>query len=98
VLLDRLARSSPRLHDALHAVFHAIGAGLLGVILWASWTPLVESVRIQEYVGAIGDFQAPVWPIRLITLIGLAVTALVYLMLMIHDLQRLRGRGEGART
>ena len=96
VLLDRLARSSPRLHDGLHAVFHAIGAALMTVILWASWEPLVESVRIQEYVGAIGDFQAPVWPIRLITLLGLAVTALVYLMLMVHDLQRLRGRGARA--
>lgn len=92
VLLDRLARSRPRLHDALHALFHAVGAALMGVILWASWEPLVESIRIREYVGAIGDFQAPVWPIRLITLIGLAVTALCFLLLMVHDLQRLRGR------
>jgi hypothetical protein len=92
VLLGRLAHSRPRLCDALHAAYHMVGAALLGVILWASWQPLVESVRIREYVGAVGDFQAPVWPIRLITLLGLGTTALCYLMLTMHDLQRLRGR------
>ena len=65
---------------------------LLLVILWASWDTLMESIRIKEYVGAIGDFQAPVWPIRVITLIGLAVTALCYLMLMGRDLRRLSNR------
>lgn len=88
VLLDRLQRTRPRLAAAMHAVFHAVGAALLTVILWASWDALIESIRIKEYVGAIGDFQAPVWPIRLITLIGLAVTALSYLLLMWCDLQR----------
>jgi TRAP-type mannitol/chloroaromatic compound transport system permease small subunit len=95
VLLDRLARTRPRLCDALHATYHFVGAALLGVILWASWAPLVQAVRIREYVGAIGDFQAPVWPIRLITLIGLAVTALCYLLLMASDLRRMRSRDEG---
>ncbi len=94
VLLDRLALGSPRACAALHTLFHAVGAALLVVILWASWSPLVESIRIQEYVGAIGDFQAPVWPIRLITLLGLGVTALVYGLLMARDLQRLRGVGK----
>ena len=88
VLLERLQRTRPMIADALHAVFHLVGAALMLVILWAGWEPLVESVRIKEYVGAIGDFQAPVWPIRLITLIGLAVTALSYLLLMWRDLQR----------
>ncbi len=92
VLLDRLEKTRPALADALHAAFHAVGAALLLVILWASWQPLLESVRIREYVGAIGDFQAPVWPVRLITLLGLATTALCFLLLMWRDLQRLKAR------
>ena len=92
VLLDRLQKTRPAIADALHALFHFVGGALMLVILWASWEPLVESVRIKEYVGAIGSFQAPVWPVRLITLIGLAVTALCYLLLMGRDLQRLRSR------
>ena len=99
VLLDRLQKTRPRVADALHAVFHGVGAGLMLVILWAAWDPLLESVRIKEYVGAIGVFQAPVWPVRLITLVGLAVTAVVYVLLAWLDLQRMRARGAaGARA
>ncbi|MCF8207934.1 MAG: TRAP transporter small permease [Rhodoferax sp.] len=92
VLLDRIKRSRPELADALHLVFHLVGFALMAVILLASWAPLVESVRIQEYVGAVGDFQLSVWPIRLITLLGLAVTALTFLLLAWIDLRRLRSR------
>jgi len=96
VLLDRLEQHAPRLFDGLHALYHAVGAALMMVILWASWAPLVESVRIREYVGAVGDFQAPVWPVRLITLLGLAVTGLVFAVLAAMDLRRLRGRATRA--
>lgn len=92
VLLDQLKKSRPAVADGLHMLFHLVGLGLMLVILLASWEPLVQSVRIQEYVGAVGDFQAPVWPIRLITLVGLTVTALCYLMLAWRDFQRMRSR------
>jgi len=88
VLLGRLETTRPFVADLLHALYHGIGAALMLVILWASWTPLVESVRMREYTGAIGDFQAPVWPIRLITLLGLGVTALCYVLLLAADLRR----------
>ena len=68
----------------------AVGATLMAVILWAAWRPLVESVRIREYVGAIGDFTAPVWPVRLIMLIGLTVTMLTFVLLALADLKRAR--------
>lgn len=93
ILLDRLKTRRPALHDALHAVYHLLGLLLVLVILAASWEPLVESIAIREYVGAIGDFQAPVWPVRLVTLIGLAATALCYALLAWLDLRRLRSRG-----
>jgi TRAP-type mannitol/chloroaromatic compound transport system permease small subunit len=92
VLLDRLMRTRPRVADALHALFHLVGLALMLVILQASWEPLVESIRIREYVGAIGDFQAPVWPVRLLTLVGLSATALCFLLLAGIDIKRLLGR------
>lgn len=98
ILLDRLKRTRPALNDALHALFHSVGLVLMVVILLASWEPLVESVRIREYVGAIGDFQAPVWPVRLITLLGLSVTALCFGLLAWMDLRRLAGRGKPGAT
>lgn len=90
VLLERLKRSRPAAAALLQAAFHAVGALLMAVILWAAWTPLVESVRIREYVGAIGDFTAPVWPVRLIMLVGLGVTLLTFVLLALADLRRAR--------
>ena len=60
----------------------------MAVILWAAWAPLVESVRIREYVGAIGDFTAPVWPVRLIMLVGICATLATFLLLAWLDLRR----------
>jgi cell division protein FtsX len=45
-------------------------------------------------VGAIGDFQAPMWPVRLIMLVGLSVTVLCFLMLVWMDLRRMATRNK----
>ena len=95
VLLQGLKQRRPVAAARLQAVFHLVGAGLMGVILWAAWQPLVESIRIREYVGAIGDFTAPVWPVRLVMLVGLGVTLVTFVLLAWADLARaraLRGR------
>lgn len=92
ILLDRLKRTHPALGDGLQALFHVVGLALMVVILLASWEPLAQAVRIREYVGAIGDFQAPVWPVRLITLIGLCATALCFALLATMDVRRLLRR------
>ena len=88
VLLQRLKRTRPVAAARLQALFHAAGAALMAVILWAAWRPLVESIRIREYVGAIGDFTAPVWPVRAIMLIGLLVTLVTFLLLARADWRR----------
>lgn len=95
VLLDRLKRSRPALSDGLQALFHLVGLALMVVILLASWGPLAQAVAIREYVGAVGDFQAPVWPVRLITLIGLCATALCFALLAGMDLCRMMRRRGG---
>lgn len=88
MLLDRLKQERPRLAAQLQALYHLLGALLMAVILWAAWPSLVDSITSREYVGALGDFTAPVWPIRLMMLVGLAVTALTFLMLARADLRR----------
>ena len=87
VLLDRLKRGSPRLASGLQALFHLVGMLLLAAICWASWDPLMEAFRIGEYVGAVGDFQAPMWPVRLIVVLGSACTSLSFLFLAWADLR-----------
>jgi TRAP-type mannitol/chloroaromatic compound transport system permease small subunit len=92
ILLEWLKRRSPALADALQALYHLVGAALMLAILLAAWSPLVESLRILEYVGAVGSFQAPVWPIRLIMLVGLGMTALCFVLLAWCDLRRMLER------
>ena len=97
VLLDRLKRKRPVAASRLQAAFHLVGAALMAVILWAAWSPLVESIRIREYVGAIGDFTAPVWPVRLVMLVGLLATLVTFVLLALADLKRSRQLGRAPR-
>ncbi|MFZ1500169.1 MAG: TRAP transporter small permease [Giesbergeria sp.] len=88
VLLQGLQKSRPVLAAALHAVFHLVGALLMATILWAAWPTLWESIRMREYVGAIGDFTAPVWPVRVVMLVGLAATLITFVLLALADVRR----------
>lgn len=92
VLLERLRRARPRLAHLAVAAYDLAGAGLLATILWASWGPFVESVRMGEYVGAVGDFTAPTWPVRLVIVAGSAVTAAAYFLLALAELRAARRR------
>jgi TRAP-type mannitol/chloroaromatic compound transport system permease small subunit len=85
VLLGYLQRRHRRVARALQGFYHLVGAALLAVICWASWGPLAEAVKIGEYVGAVGDFEAPMWPVRLIIVFGSACTALSFLFLARDD-------------
>ena len=98
VLLQGLERSHPQGAALLHAVFHGVGAALMATILWAAWEPLWESIRIREYVGAIGDFTAPVWPVRLVMLIGLAATLATFVLLAWADLKRFAALRRGGKA
>jgi hypothetical protein len=42
-------------------------------------------VRINEYVGAEGDFKAPVWPVKLIILIGCVAAGIQFLLMAGQD-------------
>lgn len=102
VLLQGLQKKRPVLAALLHAFFHLVGALLMGTILWAAWPTLWESIRIREYVGAIGDFTAPVWPVRVVMLVGLCATLITFVLLALADVRRaarvrqMRATGHGA--
>ncbi len=95
VVLQGLEQRRPRLAALLHAAFHLVGAVLMATILWAAWDPLWESIRMREYVGAIGDFTAPAWPVRLVMLVGLAATLATFLLLVWADLRRFAALARG---
>lgn len=69
VILAKLG-SRPRLRLGMEAAYSLLGAAMLVILLVYTWPMLVHAWTIGEYEGSAGGFTAPVWPIKLIIVIG----------------------------
>ncbi len=74
-----LKESAPGLARALADLGDLAGAAIMGVVLWASWPIAVRAWERGEFVGAVGDVTAPVWPVKAALLIGVALLLLQFL-------------------
>jgi TRAP-type mannitol/chloroaromatic compound transport system permease small subunit len=83
VLLGVLDRRAPRVSAFLQGVYHLVGTALFAILFWASYPMFTKAWRIGEYVGAEGDFKAPVWPVKLIILIGCVAAGIEFLILAV---------------
>lgn len=95
-LLGGLTKRLPRLGHGLNALFHAIGAVLFGILLWASFPLLTKAWEQDLFVGSEGDFTVPIWPIKLIILIGCFAMAFQFLMIAAGHARRMLGRADVA--
>ena len=84
ILLNWLDRKHPTLGALLQGVYHLIGAALMGILFFASLPLFTKAWQLDVYVGAEGDFMAPVWPVKLIILIGCAAAAIQFLLTAGH--------------
>lgn len=73
-----LARRAPRLGCALLTAFDLIAIAVTWVIVWTTWPMFTRSWKRAEFIGAVGDFTAPVWPVKLILIIGGVVLILQF--------------------
>lgn len=86
--LIRIAqRRSPRFGYGLQAVFEIVGAGVFVVLFKASLPMFLSSWESGEYAGIEGYITYPVWPVRLIILVGSACAGLQFLLFAWRDLQ-----------
>lgn len=81
VFLGWLLRRFPRTGHLVEGVYHLVGAALFAILFWASTPMLIKAWKINEYVGAEGDFKAPIWPVKLIIIIGCAAACIQFLIL-----------------
>lgn len=88
VWLAPLQRRRPALAAALQALHGTLGAALMAVMLWAAWPQFLDVARVGEYVGALGDFTAPLWPVRLLVVLGLGLTMLTFAVLALAHARR----------
>ncbi|OWU69476.1 TRAP transporter small permease subunit [Phaeobacter sp. 22II1-1F12B] len=88
--------SRPRMTAPLQLLNDILLFLLMAVLLWFGTGPFRQSWRTDEYIGALGDFTAPLWPVRLAILIGCALGGLYALVMAARHLRQLTGRSDRA--
>ncbi|HSC16842.1 MAG TPA: TRAP transporter large permease subunit, partial [Gammaproteobacteria bacterium] len=77
MFLMPLARRAPAAASAWHALFALLGVALLVALVLGSWPDLTSAWSSAEFAGVEGIFTIPVWPIKLLIVVGSAVAAVV---------------------
>ena len=77
-LADGLAARRPGLARGMETLFDLVAIGVFGAILWASWPLFARAWDRGDFVGAVGDFTAPTWPVKAVILLGSAVLILQF--------------------
>ena len=89
-LFNIIGRRWPNFGRFHGALFDLLGAVFMGLILYGSVPLFIEAYQSDFYVGVEGLFTAPVWPIKLIIVVGCAVTLLQFLVFVQRNLTRTR--------
>ena len=80
-LLRRLIVKRPRLACWLELIYYLVGAGLFATITIASVPRLTDALAMGEFVGALGHFTAPVWPVKAI-IVALSLMVVTQFLIM----------------
>jgi len=83
-VLGIVANRAPRARSFMELLFAIAAIALIWQVLAASWPLFRKSWVRNTFEGTIGDFTAPIWPVKLIILIGCAAL-LVQLVLFAMD-------------
>ncbi|WP_050928140.1 TRAP transporter small permease subunit [Aestuariivita boseongensis] len=73
-----LTRTYPTIGNLLATLFDLIAIAVIWVILRETWPIFTRAWDRGEFVGAVGDFAAPVWPVKLILILGGSVLILQF--------------------
>ncbi|MFC4671373.1 TRAP transporter small permease subunit [Seohaeicola nanhaiensis] len=54
----------------IETLFDLIGIAVLWIIVSTTWPIFAKAWESNEFIGALGDFTAPVWPVKLTLMVG----------------------------
>jgi TRAP-type C4-dicarboxylate transport system permease small subunit len=91
-LLRKLEARAPRLGAAMELFFALAGAALFAVLFYGSYPFLRDSWTSGEYAGVEGYVTFPIWPVRLIILVGAGLACLQFVFIAFEQLGRIAGR------
>jgi len=86
-LIRILQRRSPRVGFGLQALFELAGTAVFFVLFRASLPLFLRSWTSGEYAGIEGYITYPVWPVRLVILIGSACAGIQFLLFAWRNLK-----------
>lgn len=89
ILLDWLKTKYPMVKQFLEGLYCLTGAVLMAILFKHSIKLFTKAWKIDEYVGAQGDFMAPVWPVKLIILIGCAAGVIQFVIMAVKNFKTL---------
>ncbi len=69
-LLNQVWKTRPSIARIMELVFDAISILVLLALLYAVWPLFVKDWQRDTFIGAVGDFTAPVWPVKFVMVIG----------------------------
>jgi TRAP-type C4-dicarboxylate transport system permease small subunit len=84
-LIRALQDKWPRIGFGLQGLYALAGSALFAILFHASFPFFIRSWTGGEYAGIEGYVSYPVWPVRLIILIGCACAAIQYLLFAWRD-------------
>ena len=82
-LLGIAERRAPRLRAAVEFAFAGIALFIMVQLFRASEPLFVKAWTRNTFEGTIGDFTAPIWPVKLIILIGCAALIVQLVLTMV---------------
>lgn len=91
-LIGVVTRRWPAAGHLLEAVYWLLAAAVFALLVKATWPQLLTSIHRGEFFGVEGMFTMPVWPLRLLIIVGAACAAAVSLVAVVtHARGALRG-------
>ena len=87
MIINWLERRVPRAAHFYNLVFNTTGGVVFAIIVMGAWKPFELAWSRDEFIGVEGSFTAPVWPVKLIILIGASATSLQFALLTLDNLR-----------
>lgn len=78
-LFSKIQKRQPGIARVMSIIFDLLGALFFAAILYGAWPRFIDAWQRGYFAGNRGIFVVPVWPIRLILVIGCVVAILVFL-------------------
>lgn len=87
----------PRAALVLECVHDVAGAAVFAIVVAGSWPLFVRAFERREFVGAIGELTVPVWPVRLVVIVGSVLLIVGFAERIAERIDRAGSRGADRR-